>query len=120
MRDLVRWMLVVGGISVFDITSEDEEWMQERWRADLDDLNWDEAKERLRKIMWIDVLQDTMPDYYGPFRAPIVFVLTILSLRKISPPSPSETELGNDLASGEFTQGQLGDQEPPQQPHVVD
>lgn len=60
MRDLMTWLLVVGATSVFNVDSEAAQWIGERWRSDVDDLGWNEAKERLKKIMWIDALEDTM------------------------------------------------------------
>jgi hypothetical protein len=56
MRDLMLWLLIVGGISVFDV--DDEPWMSERLRVDLPSVAWPEARARLKQVMWMDALHD--------------------------------------------------------------
>jgi hypothetical protein len=34
--------------------------MWERWRKDVDQVDWKETRERLREIMWIDAMQDVL------------------------------------------------------------
>lgn len=59
-RELMRWILIVGAVSVFDI--EDERWMVQRWEDTVngEDMTWEEARAGLRDIMWIDPLQDQL------------------------------------------------------------
>ncbi|KAL3476265.1 hypothetical protein BJX99DRAFT_228184 [Aspergillus californicus] len=60
LKALLRWVLVVGGISVFDVKAEAEVWMREKWRAGLDgSASWEDVRAQLRQIIWIDSLQDT-------------------------------------------------------------
>jgi hypothetical protein len=59
-RDLMRWLLIVGATTVFDVRSMNEQWMWERWRKDVDQVDWKETRERLREIMWIDAMQDVL------------------------------------------------------------
>ncbi|KAL3444277.1 hypothetical protein BJX65DRAFT_311055 [Aspergillus insuetus] len=40
--------------------SMNEQWMWERWRKDVDQLDWKATRERLREIMWIDAMQDAL------------------------------------------------------------
>ncbi|KAL4916376.1 hypothetical protein BDW62DRAFT_105758 [Aspergillus aurantiobrunneus] len=58
IRGLVRWILIVGAISVLDVDTERERWMGEWWRAAVDDTEWNETRAQLKQMMWIDVLQD--------------------------------------------------------------
>ncbi|KAL4778032.1 hypothetical protein BJX76DRAFT_363110 [Aspergillus varians] len=60
VRELVRWVLIVGAISVFDLGVRAEvEWMGEMWMdVDVEYVEWEEARARLKQILWIDVLQD--------------------------------------------------------------
>ena len=57
-RDLMRWLLVIGAISVFDLEEDTEQWMLERWKTEVGSVGWEEARVRLKEIMWIDALQD--------------------------------------------------------------
>ncbi|KAL2784176.1 hypothetical protein BJX66DRAFT_330149 [Aspergillus keveii] len=59
-RDLMRWLLIVGATTVFDVRSMNEQWMWERWRKDVDQVDWKVTRERLREIMWIDAMQDAL------------------------------------------------------------
>lgn len=56
MQDLMLWLLIIGTISVFEV--DDEPWMSERWREDLPDVTWPEARRRLKDILWMDALHD--------------------------------------------------------------
>ncbi|KAL3471259.1 hypothetical protein BJX99DRAFT_237903 [Aspergillus californicus] len=58
LRNLMRWILILGAMAVFDV-GEAEEWMLEKWRIDVDDCTWEEAKAQLDRIMWIGALQDS-------------------------------------------------------------
>ncbi|KAL2841722.1 hypothetical protein BJY01DRAFT_217129 [Aspergillus pseudoustus] len=57
-RDLMRWLLITGANTVFDLRSTNEQWMLERWRDDVDPLDWDGTKAKLKEICWIDALPD--------------------------------------------------------------
>ncbi|KAL4932569.1 uncharacterized protein BDV17DRAFT_300680 [Aspergillus undulatus] len=59
INELMRWLLIVGAMSVFDLASNTEGWMVERWNA-LDDVEWEEAKTELERVIWIGLLQDRM------------------------------------------------------------
>ncbi|KAL2830525.1 hypothetical protein BDW59DRAFT_141066 [Aspergillus cavernicola] len=59
LQELMRWILIVGAISVFDLEAETEQWMGEKWRISVD-AGWEEVRMQLRQIMWIDALQDTI------------------------------------------------------------
>lgn len=56
---LMSWLLVVGAISVFNVDTEDE-WMPARWTAIFGDATWEETRSQLKKVMWIDALQDNI------------------------------------------------------------
>ena len=58
LADVVRWLLVVGAISV---CGPDEEWLRAAWAVDVaeeEEQSWDRTRERLRDVMWIDGLHD--------------------------------------------------------------
>lgn len=59
-RNLMRWLLIIGAISVFDVETEPEEWIRERWRTNVDDIGWEDSRAQLKDIMWVDALQDTI------------------------------------------------------------
>ncbi|KAL3462482.1 hypothetical protein BJX64DRAFT_259228 [Aspergillus heterothallicus] len=59
-RNLMRWLLITGANTVFDVSSMDEQWMWERWRDDVDPLDWKGTKARLKEIMWMDALPDSI------------------------------------------------------------
>jgi hypothetical protein len=61
MHDLMLWLLMVGAISVFE--TDDERWMHKRWCADAPDMSWPDARERLRKIMWMDAIHETVGEH---------------------------------------------------------
>lgn len=55
----MRWLLIVGAISVFEVGADIDKWMRERWRTDVDsNIDWEEARTQLKGIMWIDALHD--------------------------------------------------------------
>lgn len=52
------WLLMVGGVSVFEA---DEPWLRARWEDVAEaDLGWDEARSKLREVMWISTLHDDL------------------------------------------------------------
>ncbi|KAH8678172.1 hypothetical protein BX600DRAFT_146448 [Xylariales sp. PMI_506] len=55
LRGMMLWLLVVGTMSVY---SSDEPWLRERRVADVPELSWDEARRRLKGIIWIDAIHD--------------------------------------------------------------
>jgi len=56
LRDLMLWLLTVGAISLFGAT---EPWLRERWQAEVPSrMTWDEARQRLKDIMWINAIHD--------------------------------------------------------------
>jgi hypothetical protein len=57
-RDLLRWLLILCVVSVFDVQSASEQWLWGRWRKDVDQLDWDETKARLRKMIGVYGWQD--------------------------------------------------------------
>lgn len=59
LREVMRWLLIVGAISVFEVGADIDKWMRERWRTDVDsNIDWEEARTQLKGIMWIDALHD--------------------------------------------------------------
>ncbi|BCS28267.1 uncharacterized protein APUU_61315S [Aspergillus puulaauensis] len=59
-RELMRWILIVGAVSVFDVKDE-WEWMEQRWRDAVEEnMSWEEMRAGLKDIMWIDPLQDKL------------------------------------------------------------
>jgi hypothetical protein len=59
-KELIRWILIVGAVSVFDV--KDERWMVQRWRDIVqgENMTWEEVRAGLKDIMWIDPLQDKL------------------------------------------------------------
>ncbi len=57
LRDLIRWLLMIGAISVYGL---DEPWLRDRWRTDMPERpgEWEVAKAQLRRVMWMDGLHD--------------------------------------------------------------
>ncbi|KAL2825789.1 hypothetical protein BDW59DRAFT_161459 [Aspergillus cavernicola] len=53
-RELLRWLLIVGAMSVFHVDLDVEEWMWVKWRDEVDDIGWEEANAQLNRIVWID------------------------------------------------------------------
>jgi hypothetical protein len=50
------WFLTVGAISVFGVG---EPWLRERRQAEVpSQMTWDEARQRLKDIMWINAIHD--------------------------------------------------------------
>jgi len=50
------WMMMVGGISVLSL---DAVWFRDRWQAEVPStLDWDEARQMLKTIMWVDFIHD--------------------------------------------------------------
>lgn len=49
------WLLLVGAIMVFEGT---EEWLVQSIRSLAGRQGWDEVRERVREVMWIDVIHD--------------------------------------------------------------
>lgn len=59
-KELMRWILIVGAVSVFDVKDE-WEWMGQRWGdAAEENMSWEEVRAGLKDIMWIDPLQDKL------------------------------------------------------------
>jgi len=57
--EVVAWLLIVGGMAVFNIDGEDAEWMVGLWRVRIPvGWDWEEACGRLRGFPWIGVLHD--------------------------------------------------------------
>ncbi len=56
-RQLMLWLLAIGAIS---ICGAEEQWLCERWRADVSGLAWPEARRRLQEILWIDAIYDEL------------------------------------------------------------
>ncbi|KAL4924095.1 uncharacterized protein BDV17DRAFT_301291 [Aspergillus undulatus] len=54
--EITKWILIVGGISVHDIQTED--WMREMWKAHSDDAGWETVRAGLKHILWVDTFQD--------------------------------------------------------------
>jgi hypothetical protein len=61
LRDLMLWLLTIGAISVYDVV--DEPWLHERWKIDVPDVEWPEARRRMKEIMWIDIIHDEPAKY---------------------------------------------------------
>ncbi|KAL4947713.1 hypothetical protein BDW69DRAFT_204128 [Aspergillus filifer] len=55
--DIMGWVMIVGAISVFDINVE-EEWMKMMWQFHVNIVDWFVMREKVKSIMWVDVLQD--------------------------------------------------------------
>ncbi|KAL4794273.1 hypothetical protein BDV19DRAFT_365100, partial [Aspergillus venezuelensis] len=55
--DIMGWVIIVGAISVFDIRAE-EDWMKTMWRSQVNVVDWCIMREKVKSIMWVDVLQD--------------------------------------------------------------
>ncbi|KAH8805091.1 hypothetical protein F5884DRAFT_859702 [Xylogone sp. PMI_703] len=61
LQDLMLWFLMIGALSVFRVT---EPWLCKRWDAEVpSQMTWEDARERLRNIMWIDAIHD-QPGYH--------------------------------------------------------
>ena len=58
LADLVRWLLVIGAVSV---CGPEEAWLRAGWAVDVageEKQSWGRTRERLRDVMWIDGLHD--------------------------------------------------------------
>ena len=57
LADVVRWLLMIGAISV---CGPEESWLRVGWAVDVaeEKESWDRTRERLRNVMWIDGLHD--------------------------------------------------------------
>ena len=57
-QGLTTWFLMIGAISAFDL---EEEWLLDRWRAEVPSTTtWNEMREVLKGIMWIDAVHDVV------------------------------------------------------------
>jgi hypothetical protein len=55
---LSMWLLVIGGVSLFGLG---DDWLRECWRKVVPGfITWYEARNNLRKILWIDALHDKL------------------------------------------------------------
>ncbi|KAL4940089.1 hypothetical protein BDV06DRAFT_224441 [Aspergillus oleicola] len=57
IRDIMGWVLIVGAMSVWDVHTE-REWMGKMWEAHVDRMEWKDMRDKMKHIMWVDVLQD--------------------------------------------------------------
>ena len=58
LEDLSLWLLIVCGISVFDV---DKSWVRASWKAIVQpSLSWEEARRCLQSVMWIGCLHDEL------------------------------------------------------------
>ncbi|KAK4897731.1 hypothetical protein LTR27_004503 [Elasticomyces elasticus] len=55
-RLIQSWLLIVGAMSVLDVS---EPWVKLRWvESSLAGLEWEEVRDRLEKVMWINCIHD--------------------------------------------------------------
>lgn len=59
--ELMRWILIVGAVSVFDVEDEGG-WMVQGWMDTVhgEHITWHVVRTGLEDIMWIDPLQDKL------------------------------------------------------------
>ncbi|KAI1842911.1 hypothetical protein JX266_010929 [Neoarthrinium moseri] len=54
-RDLMLWLLTVGAIALY---GTNELWLQQRWIDDVPEIDWGEARRRLKNVIWLDAFHD--------------------------------------------------------------
>lgn len=60
-KDWMLWLLLTGAISLYGV---DVSWLRDRWQANIPTgMTWPEARLRLKKILWIDVMHDKLGKY---------------------------------------------------------
>ena len=55
VSDMVIWFLMIGSVSLYDT---DEHWLQERWLQAVPQSSWLEARENLRRYIWVGRIHD--------------------------------------------------------------